>query len=1415
VADRDFLLTLGDGESDVDLRLEASEDASCSDLVGALRRIDSELSAVEIERLQRPLHADETLASTGLLSGDRLAVSFGRSGPRVEIRKSRTLDFVTGPEAGRWVALGAGGGEVPVGRGSPGGYSISVAEGIEAKHFTVSVDNDLQAKVTAVGAAITVNDQPLAVGEPTPVFDDDLIRAGLHGFAVRSYERHQVSRDRLMQLEFRPTPYRPTLVQESKIEAIRRIPQESRNARLQLIAMLLPMVAGLSLLAATLLGNDSSNAVNWARVAPSLVFVAMSPLMILGSWYSNKRQGKKTFVEEVSEFNEVLDDRVRQMAAACQQERVSRWRAAPDIPTLARRAIYQLPELWQRHRHTDDLLVVRLGEYDTESKVGYEIPDQGDSDLIDLAHQRLGQFTMMREVPYTADLKRLGVIALVGKPAAVTRVSASLLVQITALHSPEDVVVAVMSPNADSTSDAVLDLARASRFIPHSRSLSSPISGKHTATKREETDDLLGTLLGIAYDRLQRKTNRESPIWPWLVVFVDERLAPSPVLLSQLGDICSAASMSLIVSAETTSDVTRRAQLTFSVGGKDSVATPMNPLERVEKVQATSVSAETFWATIRALAPLRDATESKAVAAIPRIADLFETLGVTGSLRNLISEKWEQSAKFNLKHPIGIGQNGPFNIDLVTDGPHMLIGGTSGAGKSELLMSMIASLAVHHPPERVNFLFFDYKGGAGTQMFESLPHTVGSVTNLDGDLALRALTSLRAEIEYRMRLITNEHNCKDITEMWEKHPSKAPPSLVLVFDEFATLVKEVPEFINGVVDVAQRGRSLGVHLILATQRPSGAINENIQANTNIRIALRMVDTAESSSVLGAPDAADIPVPLRGRGFVRLGPKQILPFQSAYTGASSAEVSREPVVIRRLESDASPVDGVARAGGETQGARVVNEIVALWAQLGRTAPRRPWRPDLPEVLPREDLATSTTSSTTDFVLGILDDPKRQAQPLAIWDSRSTTSLMVFGSSKSGKTMLLRNIGRTAADQIHRSAWNLVTIDLGTRGLDALKDSSNTVLTANADDLESVTRALRYLQGEVAHRRTLLAEHACADYEQLIKHVKSLPRLLVLLDDFQNFGGIFGGSMYGAQVPEIELATFISTVSDASACGVHFVIGADRRSSIRSNLHSAIPSRVVLRQGDEMGYFDFGINIARGSVPKLPAGRGFWLDDKRVQFASDAGEQAANSPLVSETRAGIAAPKLPSVLQYDAQASYPRVVVGVGDVTHQELLHDLSRQPLLVLGPRGSGRTTALRWLASQSKSVHTRAIRSTADLIGLKKEHLLVIDDADVHAPQIEDVALLEAVREIGCRMVFAINARNSNNLGFGWLRDLARDAAYLVLQPDDRNCQTSMSTFFDRLPYLRPGLEYPPGRGVFSAGRTSTIVQVPLAGDRV
>ena len=159
-----------------------------------------------------------------------------------------------------------------------------------------------------------------------------------------------------------------------------------------------------------------------------------------------------------------------------------------------------------------------------------------------------------------------------------------------------------------------------------------------------------------------------------------------------------------------------------------------------------------------------------------------------------------------------------------------------------------------------------------------------------------------------MRLM--EGKAKDLAEMLERYPDEAPPSLVIVVDEFATLVKEVPDFVAGVVDIAQRGRSLGVHLILATQRPSGSVNENILANTNLRISLRMLDASESKTVIGVGAAADIPLPLKGRGFARLGPTDLTEFQSAFTGAAltqDADVS--PVVVR-------PFGNVARPGGIT-------------------------------------------------------------------------------------------------------------------------------------------------------------------------------------------------------------------------------------------------------------------------------------------------------------------------------------------------------------------------------------------------------------------------------------------------------------------------------------------------------------------
>ena len=213
----------------------------------------------------------------------------------------------------------------------------------------------------------------------------------------------------------------------------------------------------------------------------------------------------------------------------------------------------------------------------------------------------------------------------------------------------------------------------------------------------------------------------------------------------------------------------------------------------------------------------------------------------------------------------------------------------TGAGKSELLQTLIASLAISHPPDRLALLLVDYKGGAAFKDCVDLPHTVGLVTDLDAHLTQRALASLNAELQRRERVL-RDAGAKDLADLETRNLATAPPSLLICIDEFATLAREVPDFVEGIVDVAQRGRSLGVHLLLATQRPGGVVSENIRANTNLRIALRVNEPAESTDVIGVPDAARISRARPGRAYARTGHGELTEVQAGYVGRPVDEVA---------------------------------------------------------------------------------------------------------------------------------------------------------------------------------------------------------------------------------------------------------------------------------------------------------------------------------------------------------------------------------------------------------------------------------------------------------------------------------------------------------------------------------------------
>ncbi|MFK4730202.1 FtsK/SpoIIIE domain-containing protein [Agromyces mediolanus] len=316
---------------------------------------------------------------------------------------------------------------------------------------------------------------------------------------------------------------------------------------------------------------------------------------------------------------------------------------------------------------------------------------------------------------------------------------------------------------------------------------------------------------------------------------------------------------------------------------------------------------------------------------------------------------------------VGAGRSGPLELDLVRQGPHALIGGTTGSGKSEFLLTWLAALAVAYSPARVAMLLVDFKGGAAFQPIADLPHVVGIVTDLDEAEALRAVESLRAEIRRREQQLRAD-GARDFVELDD---GTELPRLVIVVDEYQALVERFEPLARLFADIAARGRSLGMHLILSTQRPNGTVREQITANCRLRICLRVLHPADSRAVVGVDEAAGIPPGVPGRAVVDDGTGPPRPFQSAIA---------DPLQLELL-----------RAG-----------------RAADTPARRPWLDPLPTRLPIAELESDRDGDGGGIGFGLLDAPEQQRRLAAEWRPAADGALLVCGAPGSGRTTTLRTL-----------------------------------------------------------------------------------------------------------------------------------------------------------------------------------------------------------------------------------------------------------------------------------------------------------------------------------------------------------------------------------------------------------------------
>ncbi|MFK7919844.1 MAG: FtsK/SpoIIIE domain-containing protein [Ilumatobacter sp.] len=539
-----------------------------------------------------------------------------------------------------------------------------------------------------------------------------------------------------------------------------------------------------------------------------------------------------------------------------------------------------------------------------------------------------------------------------------------------------------------------------------------------------------------------------------------------------------AASVVIVDTDDTVPAMCRRVLTVGSTGSASWVGDTPEEDDAVA-IQFAGLSIAAADEVARSLACLIDPEDDGgAGAGAPQAVAFGELISRGESTVDAIAERWRAGGTDPaLCAPLGMSSDGRVDIDLVRDGPHGLIAGTTGSGKSELLRTLVLSLAASVGPQHLNFVLVDYKGGSTFDACMTLPHTVGLVTDLDDGLAERALVSLEAELHRRERMLRLV-GASDLTDYRGRpgDPGKAVEPiarLVVVIDEFAALAQDLPDFLHSLVGIAQRGRSLGVHLLLATQRPAGVVNDDIRANTNLRLALRLHDRSDAVDVVGNELPAQFPRGVPGRAALRLGPDELVVFQAGRcTGAAPDQHSHGMLIedtTTARTTDHRPLEADARTELDV----TVEAIAEAAHREGVGAPHRPWVEPLAFPLASTAVEASLAGATdvdagAGAIIGLVDDPEHQRRRPLTW-SPADGSLGLIGSVGAGTTSTLISLAAGLCSDTSPDVLHLYVIDArGDGGLAALASLAHCGGVVRILEVERLHRLLRRLADLIDER-----------------------------------------------------------------------------------------------------------------------------------------------------------------------------------------------------------------------------------------------------------------------------------------------------------------------------------------------------------
>lgn len=954
-----------------------------------------------------------------------------------------------------------------------------------------------------------------------------------------------------------------------------------------------------------------------SRAMPSII---MSCSMLLGTilWpilskkYDMRRRRKKEKVRQ-EKYKQYLNKFAVLFTEECEkQEEILRENHVP-VQELIERIRHTDRNLWERGRGQNDFLKVRVGVGDgllaadiTYSEKKFSIDDDNlQEELYTLAEAP----KILKNIPITLSLFDNYISGVIGSRKQTMELAKGLIFQIAALYSYDEVKMIFIY---DEDEEAQFGFTK---WLPHVWNNDNKF--RFIATNPSEVKEVSAFIEKEIEARSQINESEIEDVTPYYIVFaLSKRLAIRAEMLKQIYAKKENIQMSVLTFYNELKNLPKECTMVVELNegrgllfDKNDITGKSTPFTPDREILADPTELSVKLANV----PLDTALVSSN---LPSMVTFLELFGV-GKVEHLNAlTRWKDNDPTkSLEAAVGVDTLGElFKLDLHEKfhGPHGLVAGMTGSGKSEFIITYILSLAVNYHPNEVAFILIDYKGGGMAKSFDKLPHTAGIITNLDGAAIKRSLISIESELKRRQALfaeaskMVGESNI-DIykyQKLYREGVVKEPlQHLFIISDEFAELKTQQPEFMAQLVSAARIGRSLGVHLILATQKPSGVVDDQIWSNSKFRVSLKVQERADSMDMLKRPDAAELTH--TGRFYLQVGYNELFEMgQSAWAGApyypSDKVVAEKDNSVVVIDRNGRPIKEARLDKKKNKFAHPKKQLDVITEYLSNIAAEeqlkiRPlWLEPIPAVILLDDIrkkygVTKADPFVLNPVIGEYDDPARQRQCLLHLPLTEEGNTIVYGVAGSGKTTFINTMVYSLIQEHTPEEVNLYLLDFASETLRAFAKAPHVGDVILSYENEKISNLFKLLQTEVEKRKKRFADYG-GDYRSYMAATdEKLPAIVVAINNFAAFT-----EMYEEKE---EAVSYLSR--EGTKYGIYFVLTALGTSAVRFRLLQNFKQLLVLQLNDEGDYSTI-VGKTDGLFPSKCKGRGLVKKDKIYEF-----------------------------------------------------------------------------------------------------------------------------------------------------------------------------------------------------------------------